>query len=858
VTCVPQPVLPLATSQWEAVLVDHFLRISENGEASPIRSFEVTAETLALASRVVGATPEEAENAFKAAMCADRYIWSALRDGHCRRATAVLPYCFTYLAMTLLIDTLLDGDYSDRGQFRDRLRIWLRTKRRLMDLSGIAVMWRELASWLDARVETGQPFRRLLLPSPGAWTQIGYTRRLSFPTRADARFLDRVMSGFSKGASDPPGLIRAIEAEIGRGAASWGMQAAFEEFRTLLRAGAASTDHRFWRLVLRSAKATDRPGQIEAVLELEFDEDGRCLIVLGSADDGAALKVVNDLGVAMRSGIVTRSANLAQSANRGFTFFRQVGMARWRATSNPYLSGATEMYLALSSAHGHMASKASPNLSRSGDWLRTPEPISMQKIDDLLRRLQLRRPRGELLLDISLAGGVRVGGAWLGRKTFLPSMEVGNRHITVTRLPGQSDGPQITFRNGVLVSRKSVEGAYQVDARARDDGSPPEWSCRLRLVADATPHAELREAAYREPLVREWLSFEIARAHPVRSHALTWSDAVLASGDLLEALYAIGSSGRSEAEIFDVIARGTDGMVQPWSLLRTIQESGFLEARNRSGWRGRIWTLGKLSLSPMIGDVSNTAVVKGAMCVALEREFREVVSGLGGKAFRRLGISPWVPAVIGATDVDLHALASRLGWQVSPATSLLEPRLRPDPLEESVLLAEHHVLASSWDWNRRQFVKGSVGPSSVSLTRWVHPAGRDHDVYRVKSSEHFSSHMTRNAAILTAHIVAGTPLFRAVDDTLIRTSKEGALPLEFAEWFRLVELSGGGALGEQGYGYPINRRYLAHIARALPGCVEGIAQGTSQRSKEEVLMASRRSGGRGRLLWVDGTMEVKH
>ena len=79
----------------------------------------------------------------------------------------MMPNCFTYLAMTLVIDTLLEGDYSGQGQFRDRLRSWLGTRRSLMQLSGVAVMWRALAAWLDVRAAAGEPFRRLVLPPPG-------------------------------------------------------------------------------------------------------------------------------------------------------------------------------------------------------------------------------------------------------------------------------------------------------------------------------------------------------------------------------------------------------------------------------------------------------------------------------------------------------------------------------------------------------------------------------------------------------------------------------------------------------------------------------------------------------------------
>ena len=62
-TEAPQTALPSTIAGWETVLVDRFLRIGADGDASPIRSFEVTPDTLALASGVDGATPKDAEAA---------------------------------------------------------------------------------------------------------------------------------------------------------------------------------------------------------------------------------------------------------------------------------------------------------------------------------------------------------------------------------------------------------------------------------------------------------------------------------------------------------------------------------------------------------------------------------------------------------------------------------------------------------------------------------------------------------------------------------------------------------------------------------------------------------------------------
>jgi hypothetical protein len=848
----PRTTLPSTIAEWEAVLIDRFLRIGANGDASAIRSLEITGETLAAASGLHGATADDAEAALRSAVLGDAGLWRALSKGQHRTATDASPNCFTYLVVTLLIDTLLDGDYSGQGQFRDRLRKWLETTRSMMQLSGVATMWRFLAKWLDARVAAGESLRRLVLPDPPhKWTQIGYTRCLSFPTRADTRFLKRVMASSRCGASDPHQLIRAISAAIDQRDASWGMKSAFLEFRSAYLAGTASTDHRFWRLVLRTAKTTASSERNEAVLELCFDEDARRSITVRSTTDAAPARIMPDIGAAMRSNLVTTSMNLSTASTRGVVFFRQIGMARWRAQMHPQ-PGATHIHLALATPLTQRVPRDTVSFVESGDWWLTVDPISERTADQLLAGIDMVRPRAERLLNITLADGVRVGNAWLGRVGFLPRISTDCHPTAATRVAERNDGAVITICNGVLVSEETVDGVYDISVSADIYSQTAVWSRRVSFVANAMPHPHIGGAASQEPLVREWLSFEPARTNTIASSNLTWTEESPASADILEAIYAAGRSGLSDGEMVDLVARGAAARTNTWSLLRSLQESGFIEARQRQRWRGRVWTLGKPTLVEVGGSGSGVVVADGAICAALECEFREVAHGAGGIPFRRIGVSAWSPPIVGATSIDSRVLAARLGWPVTQ--SPVEPRPRPNGLEMSNLVAEHHVLASSWDWNRRHFVTDPVDPCDVSLTRWVHPGGRDHDVYRVNSAKHESMHLTRNAAILKAHIVAGTPLFRVEGKNLVRTAKEGALPIEFARWLRLSTLTGSGAVDKHGYSYGLGDVELTRITHSFPGCVEG--QLASLRSSMDVLLEARRSGGRTRVQWVDGTMAV--
>ena len=838
--------LPTLLSAWERALVDRFLRVGPGGDASPLRAFEITGDTLASAFPDVGATGKEAESAFQIAVRADPHVWAALRDGSHSIATGNRPNCFAYLCASLLIDTLLEGAYSDLGQYRERLRTWLGTSRSMMQLSGIAHMWRDLSRWLENKAAAGDDFRTLVLPDPRSWTQIGYTRRLSFPTRGDVRFLERVLANFTRGLSDRPGLIRAIEAAVLRGGASWGMEAAFGEFRDDFRSGGASSQHRFWRLVLRAAAAEkDGPVTAAARLEIEYDEDG----CPGLRLDGAPIA---DLGSAMRTPPVMRSGNLGAAVQQGVVFFRQVGMARWSAESEPPIGQA---HVGVAPTHAIIARGTTMEFQLSGDWLLTVRPVAQRLIDDLLRRLHLAPLRQERLIEFSLEGGVRIGVGFLGRPCFLPRVTAFDRTVAIRSLPaGGVTPPTAQWINGAVVAAEPLDGWYEFSVSAGSVNAAAEWTRRIRFHRDALPHLDLGGAAEREPPIAEWTALETNTCLATPTPRLEWNDHRGAVTDLLEAIYAAGRSSLGEPDLLDLIFRARPE-VSVWDALRAIQEADFVMARRRSRWRGRVWTL----VPPRLISLGKVTLVEGATCAKMQEEFRQVAQAAGGSPFRLTAQSAWSPPIIGAVDVEVSRLAEILGWAVCDAP--VTPLFIAMSLETSPLIGEHYERRSSWDWESRRFVTRPIVEREVSITRWVHPGGRDHDQYRVRSPGGETRHATRIAAILQGHATFGEPLFGLEGGSLVRRAAEGALPLEIARWLRRWNAEGGGPLADGSYAYPLGNARIRDLAIALPGCIEGAVAETEPAPNLEpagvsAVSVSRRSRGRIRLHWRNGEVRA--
>jgi hypothetical protein len=160
----------------------------------------------------------------------------------------------------------------------------------------------------------------------------------------------------------------------------------------------------------------------------------------------------------------------------------------------------------------------------------------------------------------------------------------------------------------------------------------------------------------------------------------------------------------------------------------------------------------------------------------------------------------------------------------------------------------------SWDWERRRFVVGPVACAEVSITRWAHPGGRDHDQYRVRWSGGTTCHSTRTAAILQGHVVAAVPLFALQDGKLVRTAAEGALPVEVARRLLGVTLRAAEALGGGGYVYPVDRDTLLALAAVLPGCIAGLpmCRPAATSNRNGTAARARRDGGRTRPRWGNG------
>jgi hypothetical protein len=368
---------------------------------------------LALACGVDANCQDQAEGAFRSALLRDQhYLWLALKHGSSRLPGKDVPNCFAPLAMTLLIDSLLDGDGYENNQFRAKLASWLGVDRTFNDLAGVKLMWEELADWLDAQASAGRPFRRLLLPEhPVHWVHIGYTRRLSFPNRADVRAVERALESTpQQDLANPTAVINAFWNCSHRIHMSTGLNEAFKDFQQAYYSQRrALADHRFWILInkVRAAAGPKCAPYAQLEITLTIDDEREFRVVVEGVDGARPYQTLTD---ALADQSIRTSANLGASVSRGLLFFTQAGMGRW--TVEPDLSKCRGRVLV--ACHDKTTARMAHWLGRADryeHWRLTVDPVNADMLAAELARCGLASNDAGLFRPAA-SDGVRVNGAW--------------------------------------------------------------------------------------------------------------------------------------------------------------------------------------------------------------------------------------------------------------------------------------------------------------------------------------------------------------------------------------------------------------------------------------------------------------
>ena len=644
-------------------------------------------------------------------------------------------------------------------------------------------------------------------------------------------------------AGDPRRLLAEFAPVIDRGRRSAGMADAFEDFRDAFAAGERLLeDHRFWRLVRACSSGSRAETAPPAYVACGLDEEGQ-----------PTFSAVREDGTKISPGPRTLSDAVSDLAAAGgpaaselaYLVFRQTGFGRWRSTDG-FEGAGPRVRLGLPRAAHRRLQNGGPRFVESGGWVFTAEPVPVALAEEIVSFFA-PTAAAERLASISVTGGVRTGGLWLGRPAFMPYVDAGGSELLVRPGPGAAGALSLECQ-GRGPERLQADGPVSGTWILEPPGGRPRSCRQVAFSPNAQPHRDALAGDEAGEILLDWADVSPPGRMPGQLPAETgWSCAQGVMADLVEAVYAGGRRGWDEGDLVGVVGEAVGGAADPWAMLRVLRDATLIQPRLRHRWRGRTWTLRAPALLPW----RDCAVVQGAVCEAEADIFRKAAASLGAVPFRMPGPSDLAPPLTGCVGGDLQGLAARLGWRIEDAAR--GPGERPLAFQENGHTLLGKEPASRWDWDARKFVAdGRRGDGAVSLTRWTQAASRDHDVYQVSAEGREHRLHSRDAALVLAHCLARQPLFAASGGYLEAQVRGAFLPDALAARLRLSRLANPG-WAEGRIIYPVTPEEVARAAHLLPGAVAGAAGAAVEHDADRVASV-RHSSGRIRPAWLGGAL----
>lgn len=845
----------LPVKEWEARLVAHYLRSDGQSGGCPMTFLDATPVEIATATGIANLCEEDAQAAFLAHFD-HRHIsdWlsgvrtPSVQDG-------ALPGYFRYLVLTALVSATETGAGATHN-FRSRLGELLQVDGQFSSVSGVNSLWRALVNWCERKRATGEPYRRIELPSYGHANLIGYAVRIAFPSWRDRSALTHILRGLSPAVRLSP---ERLTQELLRGRYApelpEAVLLALCDFDRAVRARRQMLlGHRFWRLVQSiDARLSDEDGGGRIArwrFEVRFggyELDvvrvtlllGNCLRNLLPFWEGA----LQELEALPREKL---PKELAEALDQGVLMLSEAPGLTWVADEE---SPPEDAFVMLLARKGSIATTWPLHTSwrpLEGLWLASAR-LDGVALSGLRRRLGFQPMGATRLVDLTLEGGVRTDRmTWLGRPGFLPAVFASSTStLSVAPVEGANGMLSVVgcapswglLADGPLSGRwriRAVEGGNETEKvvcfepTARERWEFPDLGEQFEPEQDVSPIG-----------VSHWKPRPLGDWHPAISPELDHA---------LEAIYAGPPRGWAEADLIRLLAPAMPHKHFVWDFMRSLAEAEWLDPFVLKSWRARVWRLRPPSLRQItLGRV----VVAGALGAVARLRLRDVAVAAGGELKFLQGVSQWAVPLPLVEGLAIEDLAKELGWPVAvPKHPHLEPAPNCWPAEPRS--GQGRQLRGVWSFEVGLFLvpNDSPGLHAVRLERLVRERGDDRDIYRVTGRGKTFLTSSRVAGILEAHRRLGRPLFEWRDDKFRRLGRSGHLPLEIARYLIAHASQASGPVvrsdGSWTYEYPAAPGSADWVARTLGSAIQFKAVSADCLER---IVARRRAGGR--LVWSE-------
>jgi hypothetical protein len=796
----------LSPAEWKQSLIKHYLSIDGPYGKQSAEWLNATAEELAVAVGFPDATQEQVLKAFMN-LFSRKGVRKVLSDKVSKHQGRFAFENFHFLLLSCFVTSTPIGA-GDNKDFRDRLgELFSDGCGREQAVSGINSLWGALAEW----TKRSSSLRSIILPDPGSFTNIGIALKLAYPSWEDLAALKKIlkMARVSDMQSRFALLqhIRNCQYELPE-TARQRVSSHISELESRFRNNKPIENHAFWRIVERVLDdiASNEPfTQATLLWRIAIDfygtEEGGVDVLVSKGNKREELSQPFWEGN-FKQLLSSRNnpkfpSQIQQMLGMGTVILFEGPDGLWTQDDRP-VDNVSVVILTNVRLHSRLFKKP---LELAGGWF-VSEPMDIDQAKQITYDEGFDIDPNTVTRELSVEGGVKDRiGRWLGIPGYFP-------YINLPESANIESSPELSIQviNHVasICANQSLDGQWKI--QISDDRLYKSLNFSFRSKAsrnDKWPNrpqkgfVDAREAQFEEG----GLIFDgkMPRHTDLPTPRLF---------DALEVIYAKASAVRTEREIISCLRPVLPGKLNPWDLLRSLEEAGWLEQDVGKKWRGRRWRV----LPPSIVKTGpSTAIIEGAAGF-LERELLGVEAKRHGVNYFLNAEHPWSTPVICIEGENLQSLAKALNW---PLIHAREPSLQPAPscwFSDS-RTRQGRKLASIWNPINRSFENAAALPESRELQLSRHVRDDSQDLFCITNQDQLEfCTAERLVALLEYSRQTCRPLFLKQADSLIRQAQSGHLPLCIAKWLRRVTAQQTGPRQESSefcYGYGVANSQLA-------------------------------------------------
>lgn len=760
----------------ETCLEKYFLGPGSNG---PIGSVFVSDEDLLDIFQVSDAP--DAQRAFVKSLPHNSILRSYLA-GDIRPLPNSQPNYVRMLIFLCWMQTTRTRKPGDRD-FRDMLERHLGEN--FAGMGGLNPMWEHLQDYLAREHEI-----QLDLPAIHPHIQIGRTLRIAFPTWRDRVVLRKLRADLNADRLLDPLLVsnRLNTSRHLQGERTPSLEHSFKRFDTARkRGGREYMETPFWQAWYSVV------AELAALEDLEIAE--------GEFGDFELFRT-SPIGVrhpirTPEEAIKFVPRQIEAAIKKGIVLLENVGFGRYRATSSVQ-SGIFLMH----------HSKLGPGSQHAVKSLRS--------IDSVWALVSLRGGSGDggaadpAQREFGWQGGIRVGGACLGRAPLTPRLAVAAMPAVRVEL----DGNEIAMLRAEA-GLAFPEGTYSGRAIAYSRGESRE----ILLVSRANEVGESRRLAFDGLREISEDEFYFGTAPSGSSDIEQWSGrrfpACQEMVTISEALYAKSARGLSLAEAYEIVGRAlSDTTEHPseWDILRAFGDSGWFDFTLLRHFPARRMLQCSVTATEFPGFVR----INGPTPIAIADRLAVAASAAGAALETCEGASPWSMPRCLVRAGNQGSLRDFMRRAQLPAPTETIPAM----LRDGDLGGVHgYQVISRLDEDRGFFAARNDSDMTDGLYRLERKESKNPFLFRsVVHGQADQNFVSASVAIMAHWTRRRKPLFAFDGSALTGRMPRVSLPSSWARWVSDRAMCNAGPElhnGKWRYAYPIGERQVEALSRLV-------------------------------------------